>query len=102
MIRERKTKTPEEAKEYTRGLLKREAERIGIGLDRWILTRGKKNDVRPGPGPRYNIVDYAQGIAANQGTYGQVLGYEVAKGNGGTYKICQHDLAGFVCANGYC
>ena len=97
----RKTLTREEAAEYTRGL-ERQAEAIGIDLDRWILAVGKPNNIRVGKGPRFAIVACAQENAAMGLTYGSVLGRTVIQGDGSKYKIRQHDLAGFVCANGYC
>lgn len=97
----RKTLTREEASEYTRAL-ERKAETIGIDLERWILSVGKPNDIRPGKGPRHAIVACAQEWAAKGATYGGVLGLTVLQGDGQKYKIRTHDLAGFVCANGYC
>lgn len=97
----RKTLTREEAAEYTRAL-ERQAEALGIELDRWILGVGKPNDIRAGKGPRYAIVACAQEGAAMSLTYGSVLGRTVIQGDGSNYSIRQHDLAGFVCANGYC
>lgn len=97
----RKTLTREEAAEYTRSL-ECQAEAIGIELDRWILAVGKPNDIRIGKGPRFSIVACAQENAAMGATYGSVLGLTVIQGDGRKYKIRTHDLAGFVCANGYC
>lgn len=97
----RKTLTREEASEYTRAL-ERKAETTGIDLARWVLSVGKPNDIRPGNGPRNAIVACAQEWAAKGATYGSVLGLSVVQGDGQKYKIRTHDLAGFVCANGYC
>ena len=101
MTRERKTLTREEAGEYT-SELERQAAAIGIDLDRWVLGVGKVNDIRAGKGPRYAIVATAQEWAANGATYGNVLGLTVTQGDGQRYRIKKNDLAGFVCANGYC
>ena len=101
MARERKTLTREEAGEFTRALEKK-AEAIGIPLDQWRLKRGKENDIRQGTGPRFAIVQRAHECAEAGGKYGHVLGSIVIQGNGDRYTIKTHDLAGFVCANGYC
>ena len=101
MPRERKTLTREEAGEFTRALEKK-AEAIGIPLDQWLLIPRKKNDIRQGIGPRFAIVQRALECAAAGGKYGHVLGSIVIQGNGERYTIKTHDLAGFVCANGYC
>jgi hypothetical protein len=101
MTLERGILTREEATEYTRAL-ERQAEAIGIELDRWILAVGKPNDIRVGKGPRFAIVACAQENAAMGATYGSVLGRTVIQGDGTKYKIRTQDLAGFVCANGYC
>lgn len=101
MTRERKTLTREEAGEYTSGL-ERKAAASGIDLDRWVLGLGKANDIRAGKGPRHAIVATAQEWAAKGATYGNVLGLTVIQGDGQEYRIRTHDLAGFVCANGYC
>lgn len=98
---ERRTLTREEAAAFT-AAMERRAEAIGVPLDQWILRPGKPNDIRQGSGPRFAIVQAAQEHAAKGRRYGQVLGSIVIQGNGDRYKIRTHDLAGFVCANGYC
>lgn len=97
----RKTLTREEATEFTREL-ERQAEQLGIPLNRWLLLPGKPNDIRQGTGPRFAIVARAQEVASQGGTYGMALGAVVFQANGDRYTIKTHDLAGFVCANGYC
>lgn len=101
MSRERRMLTREEAKAYTRDL-ERRADALGIPLDQWILRPGRPNDIRLGKGPRFAIVQRAQACAEGGGRYGDVLGAKVIQGNGTSYRIGTHDLAGFVCANGYC
>jgi hypothetical protein len=101
MARERKTLTREEAGAFTRALATK-AEALGIPLDQWLLIPRKKNDIRQGTGPRFAIVQKALECAAAGGRYGHVLGSIVIKGSGDRYTIKTHDLAGFVCANGYC
>ena len=101
MPQDRKTLTSEEAAAYTRAL-ERRAEGLGIELGKWVLGVGKANDIRQGKGPRHAIVTCAQEWAARGATYGNVLGLSVIQGDGNKYKIRTHDLAGFVCANGYC
>ncbi len=97
----RKTLTREEAAAFT-AALERRAESLGVPLDQWTLQLGKPNDIRLGTGPRFAIVEAAQEAARRGGRYGDVLGSVVIKGDGGRYKIRTCDLAGFVCANGYC
>ena len=97
----RKSLTSEEAAAYT-ATLERRANALGVDLDHWILAPGKANDIRLGKGPRHAIVTFAQDRAAHSATYGSVLGMTVIQGDGTRYKIRTHDLAGFVCANGYC
>lgn len=97
----RKTLTVEEAREFTKELMNR-ADKLGIPLERWVLNVGKPNDIRIGKGPRFSIVAFAQEMAALGATYGAVLGRTVMQGDGRKYVIRHHDLAGFVCANGYC
>ena len=97
----RKTLTSEEADIYTCKLEKR-VEAIGINLERWVLSVGKQNDIKQGKGPRHAIVTCAQEWAAKGATYGAVLGLSVIRGDGRKHKIEPRDLAGFVCANGYC
>ena len=101
MPRERKTLTSEETDAYTRDL-ERQAKAVGVELNHWVLGVGKANDIRMGKGPRHAIVTCAQEMAAKRATYGSVLGLSVIQGDGQKYKIRIQDLAGFVCANGYC
>ena len=97
----RKTLTSEKADEYTREL-SRKADSLRIPLEKWVLAVGKPNDIRVGKGPRFAIVACAHEWAAKGATYGSVLGLSVIQGDGRKYKIRTQDLAGFVCANGYC
>ena len=97
----RMTMTSAEAAEYTTSL-ERRATKIGIPLEKWILKPGKANDTRQGSGPRHAIVSCAQEWASKGATYGLVLGMTVKQGDGRSYKNKTCDLAGFVCANGYC
>ncbi|WP_005032741.1 hypothetical protein [Holophaga foetida] len=97
----RKTLTSEEAAAYTASL-ERRARTLGVELEHWVLGPGKQNDIRLGKGPRHAIVAFAQEAAERGATYGQVLGMTVYQGDGSRYKIRTPDLAGFVCANGYC
>lgn len=97
----RRTLTSEEAAAYT-ATLERRANALGVDLDQWVLAPAKANDIRPGKGPRHAIVTFAQDRAEHGASYGSVLGMTVIQGDGTRYKIRTNDLAGFVCANGYC
>lgn len=101
MARERKTLTTADAEKYTRDL-KRKAKASGVELDYWILGMGKPNDVPQGTGARHAIVARAQEWAEKGARYGLVLESLVLMGDGRKYTIKEEDLAGFVCANGYC
>ena len=77
------------------------AENLGVDLNDCILSMGVDNDTKPG-GERHEIVSYCQKMAMKGATYGQVLNFEVPVPGGGSHKITTRDLAGFVCANGFC
>lgn len=89
-----------DAKKYTQRLQMR-ADTLGVDLNDCILVLGLDNDTRVG-GDRHAIVTYSQKMAKKGATYGQVLNNEVPLPGGGTHKIVTNDLAGFICANGFC
>ena len=89
-----------EAKKYTQRL-QMKVDSLGVDLNDCILALGLDNDARPG-GERHTIVSYSQKMAQKGATYGQVLNHEVPIPGGGKHKITTRDLAGFVCANGFC
>ena len=93
--------TTKQAQEYTRDL-KALATHWGCEVEDFILLLGRTNDIKLGDGPRHAIVAFAQTKAAEGATYGQVLNQWVMGGNGCPHKITTRDLAGFVCANGFC
>lgn len=94
--------TREQAKAY-RDEMHRQAADRGVSIDDYRLTLGRDNDVFPeGSGPRFNIVAFSQQRASEGALYRDVIGQEVQKGDGGTYRIRERDLLGYVCANGYC
>lgn len=94
-------KTREEARTFSLDL-KRLAASCGRKLEDFTLLLGRPNDIHPGSGPRFAIVEIAQSRASEGATYGEVMNLWVHGGNGRAHKIVTNDLAGFVCANGHC
>ena len=94
-------KTRDQARRFT-AELKARALAEGFDLNDFILEMGLPNDTREGKGPRHAIVDYCQDRAREGASFGQVLGQWVKGGNGRPHRIKVNDLAGFVCANGFC
>lgn len=89
-----------DAKKYTQRL-QMKVDSLGVNLNDCILAQGLDNDTKLGS-DRYEIVAFSQNMAQKGATYGHVLNYEVPTPRGGTHKITTRDLAGFVCANGFC
>ena len=83
--------------------MKEEAAARNLHINDYLLEVDRENDVAiGGSGPRHAIITFAQKMAKQRATYGEVIGQTVIKGDGQPFKIAEADLLGYVVANGYC